>query len=209
MFKRATAKPVKKDTSEALNNFQRSTAENKFIRVMLIIGVMLNAFTYHKTDQLEKRQTTVIVPYGAKSSEMLITGESASTSYMRQIGRLIVSDYGSVSKASVDQKYADLLSLVWPDRIEAMRIKLNERAKYFKQFNSVTQSLELSPDQPMAIVTNPAEINYQSDAKVKYRYNFGVEQRKIIGDTARPVETMKMRIDYTIADGRFWLLDIE
>ncbi|AYN25590.1 hypothetical protein D8682_00480 (plasmid) [Buttiauxella sp. 3AFRM03] len=209
MFKRPTTKPVKKDTSEALNNFQRSTAENKFIRVMLIITVMLNAFTYHKADQLEKRQTTVIVPYGAKSSEMLITGESASTSYMRQIGRLIVSDYGSVSKSSVDQKYADLLSLVWPDRIEAMRIKLNERAKYFKQFNSVTQSLELSPDQPMAIVTNPAEINYKTDAKSKYRYSFGVEQRKIIGETARPVETMKMRIDYTIADGRFWLLDIE
>lgn len=209
MLRKPTANPVKKTTTEAMNSFQRSLSENKFIRLMLFITVLLTAFTYHKVDQLETRQTTIIIPYGSKSSEMLITGESASTSYMRQIGRLIVSDYGSVSKASVDQKFADLLSLVWPDRIEAMRTKLNERAKYFKQFNTVSQSLELSLDQPMAIVTNPADINYQTNAKNRYRYTFGVEQRKFIGESARPVETMKMRIDYTIEDGRIWLLDIE
>ncbi|HHH2895016.1 TPA: hypothetical protein ACPZW7_005345, partial [Citrobacter freundii] len=63
MFKRPTAKPVKKDTSVAMNNFQKATSENKFIRVMLIISVIIGALNYDKTDKLEKRQTVVIVPF--------------------------------------------------------------------------------------------------------------------------------------------------
>ncbi|EDK1561890.1 TraE/TraK family type IV conjugative transfer system protein [Enterobacter hormaechei] len=208
MFNNTTKKKVNKNTSEAMNNFQRSTSENKFIKVMLFITVLSSALTYNEVNQLAERQQTVLVPYGAKSSEMLITGESASTGYMRQIGRLLVSDYGSVSKASVDNRFADLLSLAWPDRVEDLRVKLNERAKYFKQFNSVSHSMELAAEQPMAIITNP-EISYKTDAKNKYRYTFTVEQRKIIGEVAHPVETRKMKIDYTIQDGRFWLLDIE
>ncbi|HCB1716438.1 TPA: hypothetical protein MYP99_004618 [Citrobacter freundii] len=209
MFKRPTAKPVKKDTSVAMNDFQKATSENKFIRVMLIISVIIGALNYDKTDKLEKRQTVVIVPFGAKSSEMLITGESASTGYMRQIARLIVNNYGSVSKASVEQKYADLLGMVYEDRVEEFRKNLNERAKYFKQFNSVSQSMELSTDQPMVIISNPSDIKYETGAKNKYRYTFTAEQRKIIGDTAKPPEPIKMHIDYTIVNGQIWLLDIQ
>ena len=62
MLRKPTANPVKKTTTEAMNSFQRSLSENKFIRLMLFITVLLTAFTYHKVDQLETRQTTVIIP---------------------------------------------------------------------------------------------------------------------------------------------------
>ncbi|EAT8819554.1 hypothetical protein FBE61_24510, partial [Salmonella enterica] len=160
-------------------------------------------------DKLEERQTTVIVPYGAKASDLLISGESASAEYMRMLLRLIVADYGSVSKATIDSKFSSLLGLVYPDRAEAVRLKLNDRAKYFKQFNTVSQLMELLPEQPITITENPEGIKYNTAARKKYRIQFSVEQRKIIGEEAKPNETKRMYIDYTVSQGQFWILDIQ
>lgn len=209
MFRKANSSPLKKASGEAMNDNQKASAEKKQTRVMIIITVILSALTYHKVGQLEDKQTVVIVPYGAKSGDMLITGESASTGYVRMLARLIISDYGSVSKATIDQKSADILSLVYIDRYEDMRKKLNERAKYFKQFNSVFQSLELINDQSISITQNPADRNYKTDARNIYRLEFSAERRKFIGDKANPPETVRLKIDYTVTDSRFWILDIQ
>ncbi|EOC0240383.1 TraE/TraK family type IV conjugative transfer system protein [Cronobacter sakazakii] len=192
-----------------MNAEQKALSEKKQTRVFLILVLVLSALTYKKVDDLESNQKLVIVPYGAKSSDLLITGESASSGYMRSIARLIITDYGSVSRTNVDEKFSEILSIVYPDRVEAVRRKLNERAKYFKQFNSVSQVMELMNDQPMTITENHAGINYKTDAKNKYRFEMSMEQRKIIGDKANPPETIKGYIDYTIAEGRIWILDIQ
>ncbi|EJL7720585.1 TraE/TraK family type IV conjugative transfer system protein [Cronobacter sakazakii] len=209
MFARPRARQVKKENSEAMNAEQKALSEKKQTRVFLILVLVLSALTYKKVDDLESNQKLVIVPYGAKSSDLLITGESASSGYMRSIARLIITDYGSVSRTNVDEKFSEILSIVYPDRVEAVRRKLNERAKYFKQFNSVSQVMELMNDQPMTITENHAGINYKTDAKNKYRFEMSMEQRKIIGDKANPPETIKGYIDYTIAEGRIWILDIQ
>ncbi|PXW50358.1 conjugal transfer pilus assembly protein TraE [Grimontella sp. AG753] len=209
MFNKPKSRPVKKEVTEALNDNQKKVSDAKFNRAALIACVIISGITYQKVDKLENKQTTVIVPYGAKSSDMLITGESASAGYMRMILRLIISDYGSVSKATVDNKFSDLLSLVYIDRNEAMRVKLNERSKYFKQFNTISQVMELLPEQDITIKDNPPDVQYSTAAKNKYRIEFSVEQRKIIGEDAKPTETQKMHIDYTISQGRFWILDIQ
>ncbi|EKY3179884.1 hypothetical protein RBA25_004002 [Cronobacter turicensis] len=209
MFARPRARQVKKENSEAMNAEQKALSEKKQTRVFLILVLVLSALTYKKVDDLESKQKLVIVPYGAKSSDLLITGESASSGYMRSIARLIITDYGSVSRTNVDEKFSEILSIVYPDRVEAVRRKLNERAKYFKQFNSVSQVMELMNDQPMTITENHAGINYKTDAKNKYRFEMSMEQRKIIGDKANPPETIKGYIDYTIAEGRIWILDIQ
>ncbi|EJJ0671543.1 hypothetical protein C3D80_20260 [Cronobacter sakazakii] len=209
MFARPRARQVKKENSEAMNAEQKSLSEKKQTRVFLILVLVLSALTYKKVDDLESKQKLVIVPYGAKSSDLLITGESASSGYMRSIARLIITDYGSVSRTNVDEKFSEILSMVYPDRVEAVRRQLNERAKYFKQFNSVSQVMELMNDQPMTITENHAGINYKTDAKKKYRFEMSMEQRKIIGDKANPPETIKGYIDYTIAEGRIWILDIQ
>jgi conjugal transfer pilus assembly protein TraE len=209
MFKKPNTPQVKKSTTEAINDTQKKTSEAKFNRAALIASVIISALTYQKVDKLETKQTTVIVPYGAKTSDLLITGESASSEYMRMLLRLMVADYGTVSKATIDSKFSALLGLVYVDRAEAMRVKLNERAKYFKQFNTVSQLMELLPDQPIIITENPEGINYKTAARKKYRIQFSVEQRKIIGDEAKPSETQKLYIDYTVSEGRFWILDIQ
>lgn len=209
MFKKPNTRPVKKEKSEALNDSQRKTSEQKFNRAALIAAVIISGLTYQKVDSLQSEQTTIIVPYGAKSSDLIITGESASSEYMRSLLRLIVADFGSVSRATIDSKFSALLSLVYPDRSEAVRIKLNERAKYFKQFNTISQNMELLSDQPISITENPDDLKYNTAAKKKYRIQFTVEQRKIIGEDARPLETQKMYIDYTVSQGRFWILDIQ
>lgn len=122
MFKRPTiAKPMKIAPTEAMNDTQKSSTEKKQNRVLLIVAVVLSALSYHKMDSLTKEQTVVIVPYGAKSADLLITGESASAGYVKLLARLIVADWGSVSKASVDDKSAELLGLVYMDRVEDMR----------------------------------------------------------------------------------------
>ncbi|MCL6336316.1 hypothetical protein EXT65_21215 [Pectobacterium carotovorum subsp. carotovorum] len=210
MFKKAnTSRTVTKMTSEAMNDIQKSSTENKQSRVLLILAVVLIGLTYHKVDGLEKKQTTIIVPYGAKSGDLLVSGESASLGYVRMLARLIINDWGSVSKASVDDKFSQLLGLVYIDRVEAMRQKLNERAKYFKQFNTVSQSMEIMNDQIFTITENPAGIQYNTSAKNKFRLELSVEQRKLIGEQVKPSETLKMKIDYTVADGQFWILDIQ
>ncbi|MCU8646660.1 type IV conjugative transfer system protein TraE, partial [Escherichia coli] len=195
--------------TEAINDQQKKTSEAKLNRAALIAAVIISGLTYQKVDKLEERQTTVIVPYGAKASDLLISGESASAEYMRMLLRLIIADYGSVSKATIDNKFSSLLGLVYPDRAEAVRLKLNERAKYFKQFNTVSQLMELLPEQPITITENPEGIKYNTAARKKYRIQFSVEQRKIIGEEAKPNETKRMYIDYTVSQGQFWILDIQ
>lgn len=209
MFKRPNKQPVKKVPTEAINDDQKKTSEAKFIRAALIASVLISGLTYQKVAELEERQTTIIVPYGAKSSDLLITGESSSAEYMRMLLRLIVADYGSLSRATIDSKFDSLMGLVYPDRAEAIRIKLNERAKYFKQFNTVSQSMELLSEQPITITENNADITYNTNAANKYRIQFSVMLRKIIGEEAKPTETQKMYIDYTISEGRFWIIDIQ
>lgn len=209
MFKKPKSHPVKKSQTEALNDQQKQTAETKFNKAGIIIVVILCAITYQKVDKLEKNQTYIVVPYGSKSSDLLITGESASTAYMRSILRLVVADYGSVSKATIDEKSSALLAMVYPDRTEDVRKKLKEREKYFKQFNTVSQVMELLTDQPITITENPDGIDYASSAKTKHRIDFSVEKRKIIGESVKPTETQRMHVDYTISEGRFWILDIE
>lgn len=209
MFKKPNKLPAKKVVTEALNDHQKQKSESKFFRAALIAAVVLNGLTYQKVDKLEKNQTTIIVPYGAKSSDLLITGESASAEYMRMLLRLVIADYGSLSKATIDSKFSSLLGLVYPDRNEAVRVKLNERSKYFNQFNTVSQLMELLPEQAITITENPEDIQYTTAAKKKYRIQFSVETRKIIGEEAKPAETHKMYIDYTVSEGRFWILDIQ
>ncbi|ELD7714011.1 hypothetical protein QI619_003938 [Salmonella enterica] len=209
MFKRPNTLPAKPLKTEAINDQQKKTSDAKFNRAALIAAVIISGLTYQKVDKLEERQTTVIVPYGAKASDLLISGESASAEYMRMLLRLIIADYGSVSKATIDSKFSSLLGLVYPDRAEAVRLKLNDRAKYFKQFNTVSQLMELSPEQPITITENPEGIKYNTAARKKYRIQFSVEQRKIIGEEAKPNETKRMYIDYTVSQGQFWILDIQ
>ncbi|EBV4408283.1 hypothetical protein ZH29_002362 [Salmonella enterica subsp. enterica] len=209
MFKRPNTLPAKPLKTEAINDQQKKTSDAKFNRAALIAAVIISGLTYQKVDKLEERQTTVIVPYGAKASDLLISGESASAEYMRMLLRLIIADYGSVSKATIDNKFSSLLGLVYPDRAEAVRLKLNERAKYFKQFNTVSQLMELLPEQPITITENPEGIKYNTAARKKYRIQFSVEQRKIIGEEAKPNETKRMYIDYTVSQGQFWILDIQ
>ncbi|AXC88520.1 hypothetical protein PZE02_003460 [Salmonella enterica subsp. enterica serovar Vitkin] len=209
MFKRPNTLPAKPLKTEAINDQQKKTSDAKFNRAALIAAVIISGLTYQKVDKLEERQTTVIVPYGAKASDLLISGESASAEYMRMLLRLIVADYGSVSKATIDSKFSSLLGLVYPDRAEAVRLKLNDRAKYFKQFNTVSQLMELLPEQPITITENPEGIKYNTAARKKYRIQFSVEQRKIIGEEAKPNETKRMYIDYTVSQGQFWILDIQ
>lgn len=209
MFKRPNTLPAKPVKTEAINDHQKKTSDAKFNRAALVAAVIISGLTYQKVDKLEERQTTIIVPYGAKASDLLITGESASAEYMRMMLRLIIADYGSVSKATIDSKFSSLLGLVYPDRAEPVRVKLNERAKYFKQFNTVSQLMELLPEQPITITENPEGINYNTAARKKYRIQFTVEQRKIIGEEAKPSETKKMYIDYTVSQGQFWILDIQ
>ncbi|EIK6010394.1 hypothetical protein LKA79_004406, partial [Salmonella enterica] len=201
MFKRPNTLPAKPLKTEAINDQQKKTSDAKFNRAALIAAVIISGLTYQKVDKLEERQTTVIVPYGAKASDLLISGESASAEYMRMLLRLIVADYGSVSKATIDSKFSSLLGLVYPDRAEAVRLKLNDRAKYFKQFNTVSQLMELLPEQPITITENPEGIKYNTAARKKYRIQFSVEQRKIIGEEAKPNETKRMYIDYTVSQG--------
>ncbi|CSX09956.1 hypothetical protein FP371_24375 [Citrobacter freundii] len=208
MLRKPKNPAAKIHTSEAMNNNQKEISDRKLMKTLIVVTMIVSGLTYQKVNQLETKQKVVIVPYGAKSSEMLVTGESASTGYMRMFARLIITDYGSVSRASVDNKFAEILSLVYPDRVEALRVKLNERAKYFKQFNSVSQIMEIQDDQPMQIIENPEGANYETSAKVKYRFEFSVEQKKIIGEKTQPSETQKFKIDYTLEDGRIWILDI-
>lgn len=210
MFKRPTiAKPMKIAPNEAMNDTQKSSTEKKQNRVLLIVAVVLSALSYHKMDSLSKEQTVVIVPYGAKSADLLITGESASAGYVKLLARLIVADWGSVSKASVDDKSAELLGLVYMDRVEDMRKKLNERAKYFKQFNSISQSMEIANDQKFTITENPEGRVYNTSAKKVYQLELTAVQTKYVGTVVKPPESKNIKIDYTVKDGRFWILDIQ
>lgn len=210
MFKRpTTAKPVKTVSSEAMNDTQKSSTEKKQNRILLILAVVMCALNYQKISSLEKKQTVVIVPYGAKSGDLLITGESASTGYIKMLARLIITDWGTVSKATVDDKASELLSLVYIDRVEPMRKKLNEHAKYFKQFNTISQSMEILNDQKFTITENPDGREYSTSAKKIYRLEFAVEQTKYVGTVVKPAETKRLVIDYTVDSGRFWILDIQ
>lgn len=194
---------------EALNSDQKEIAAKKRNNTFIVLAVILGGLNYYKLDSLERTRTTIIVPYGSQSSDMLITGENANVEYLTSILRLIISDYGSVSKGTIDSKFANLQSMIYPARVEAMRVKLKQRLDYFKSFNTVSEVSELMNEIPRAITENPADIDYKVSVPKIYRITFTINVKKIIGDTMSPDKPQKMHVDYTINEGRFWILDIK
>lgn len=194
---------------EALNEDQKETATKKRNNALIILSVVLGGLNYYKLDGLEKMQTTIITPYGSQSSDMLITGDNANTEYVTSILRLIISDYGSVSKGTIDAKFANLQSMVWPERTESVRVKLTKRLEYFKSFNTVSEVRELMNEIPRTITENPEKIDYRVSLPKVYRISFTTNVKKIIGDQVSPDKPEKMYVDYAINEGRFWILDIK
>lgn len=194
---------------EALNDDQKENATKKRNNTLIILAVVLGGLNYYKLDALENARTIIIVPYGSQSSDMLITGDNANTEYLTSILRLIISDYGSVSKGTIDSKFANIQSMVYPARVEAMRVKLKQRLDYFKSFNTVSEVSELMNEIPRVITENPADLDYKVSVPKIYRITFTTNVKKIIGDSMSPDKPVKMHIDYTISEGRFWILDIK
>jgi len=201
-------KAAAKKPGEALNDDQKKTASDKRNNTLIMLIAVLCGLNYYKIDGLEKKQTVIVTPYGSKSADMLITGDSANTSYVTAMLRLILSDYGSVSRGTIDAKFGELIGMVFPDRSEGMREKLQKRKDYFKQFNSVSEIRELMTEIPRVITDNPAGVEYKTSAPNIHRISFSANVRKIIGDSFQPDKPEKMYVDYTIVDGRFWILDI-
>lgn len=194
---------------EALNDDQKELATRKRNNTFIILAVILGGLNYYKLDGLEKMKMTVITPYGSQSSDMLITGDSANAEYVTSIIRLIISDYGSVSKGTIDAKFANLLSMVFPQRTEDMRVQLTKRLDYFKSFNTVSEVRELMNEIPRVITENPENLDYKVSVPKVYRVSFTTNVKRIIGDQMSPDKPEKMHIDYTINEGRFWILDIK
>lgn len=194
---------------EALNDDQKEKATQKRNNTFIILAVILGGLNYYKLDGLEKKQTTVIVPYGSQTSDMMITGANGNAEYITSLLRLIISDYGSVSKSTIDAKFANLQSMIFPERTEEMRKKLAKRMDYFKSFNTVSEVRELMNEIPRVITENPEKLDYETSAPKVYRISFTANVRKIIGDQLGPDKPEKMHVDYVINEGRFWILDIK
>jgi len=208
IIKPGAKRAVAAKPGEAMNDDQKKTATDKRNNTLIILIAVLGGLNWYKLDGLEKKQTTIIAPYGSKSADMLLTGDSANASYVTGMLRLIIANYGSVSRGTIDTKFSELLGMVYPDRSEGMREKLEKRMDYFKSFNSVSELRELMPEIPRVMTDNPEGIKYKTSAPNIHRVSFNANVKKIIGDSFEPDKPVKMYVDYTIADGRFWILDI-
>ncbi len=208
VYKPGAKSAVAAKPGEAMNDDQKKTASDKRNSTLIILIALICGVNYYKIDGLEKKQSVVIVPYGATSADMMLTGASANSSYVTGMLRLIVGNYGTVSRGTIDAKFAELLGMVYPDRSEGVREKLEKRKEYFKSFNSVSELRELMTEIPRVMTDNPEKLSYKTSAPNIHRVSFTANVKKIIGDSFEPDKPEKMYVDYTIADGRFWILDI-
>ena len=208
-FKPGLKKIVETKRGEALNKDQKEKAAQKRTQTFIMLIAVMTGMNYYKLDNLENQQKTFIAPFGSQTGDMWVSGESANTNYITGMLRLIISDYGSISRGTMDAKFSELMSMVYPDRSEGMRQILKKRMERFKSFNTVSEIRELMSEVPRVITENPKDVDYKTSAPKIYRVSFMSSVRQVIGDSLKPDKPEKMYVDYTIEEGRFWILDIK
>ncbi len=203
-------KREKKDTVE-LNQTDDQIAQNRFYKLIMFGLFVLAVVQYNTMQEIKKNQATHLIPFIGQ--KMVIGADYVDQSFLLEMVKNVNAFYSSATPASAKVQFSQLLPLIYPTEYDRIQEYLNRRASTLENLSST--SIFSSPiwDKPLRnkeLTKHPYEILAKADDVYKvWRLTYRIN-RVILSNNQQPeIESISMRLDYLVENGRFWILDIK
>lgn len=185
-----------KDSHKAgyLNPVSKVYATNRLMKAILGLMLLFQILQYMDGRAMRQNWEQTLIP-PCSSDPYKISKTTASENYIVDMSHYIVSLWGNVSPASVDDKYSILLNMFSEESYPRYKDRLNEISQEIKKYSTISHLMDVHPQDPISINENHLTI------KIK-RY-------KVIGSTVMPPTVGTLEIDFRIEGGRFKIVDME
>ena len=191
-----------------LNKEDSVFAENKLLKLVLIVFAILGYLIYSKVSKLEDGYRAVIT-FPGSAEDMEVTGTRVSDRYLMMACEFFASNYFSATPATVDQDYSAILRFVHPTQFGVMQERLDKEAKKLKDFKTTSIYGDIDWTRGFKTESYRGNKKYPGGISIK-TVRFDVARSIYVGAAteAAGIENKTMAIDYTIENGRFWILDL-
>lgn len=202
------AKSAKKDSllDTELAKSDSVFAENKALKIILIVIGIIGVSLYMKVSDLEHSYRAVIhFPGSEEAAE--IKGRSASDRYIMMAAEFFASTYFSATPATVDRQFSAIMTFVHPTRHGDLQTRLNDEADKLKRLKTVSTygSVDWGRGFTQEYIREYKNVSHS------YRVRFDIARSIFVGASGghpEDIERRSMAMDYVIENGRFWLLDL-
>lgn len=165
-------------------------AERRLLRLIVFLIGGLQVFNCLLLFSVLDQQRTVLIPVG-NPTKVSVSGSSADTSYLREMGRYITGLGLSYNPGTVRQQYEELLSMFSPERFTIAKEQLYEAADTVETAGASSvffiSAMTDHPEQKILDISGTRQM-YVQDLKT--------DEKQVI-----------YRLAYQIRDGRFWIED--
>lgn len=186
-----------KAKNELLNPFMQASSnvfgENKLLKIVLIIIAIGVFMIYSSVNSFMSHQQTIIQPVG-RADPYEIGNYTANEAYLFDMAETIVNLSGNLSARSVTDKFNMLLNLFHDSSHGRYQKHFKTLAEEVSKYSTISHIAELARPEPIFVLDNQMRIR--------------VKKSRVVGTTVKPHEIKYLLIDYTIENGRFWIMDM-
>jgi conjugal transfer pilus assembly protein TraE len=165
-------------------------AERRLLRLIVLLIGGLQVFNCLLLFSVLDQKRTILIPVG-NPAKVSVSGSSADTSYLREMGRYIAGLGLSYNPGTVRQQYEELLSLFDPERFASAKEQLYEAA----------DTVETAGASSVFFI---AEMTDHPEQKI---LDISGTRQLFVQDKKTDEKHLVYRLSYQIRDGRFWIVD--
>lgn len=165
-------------------------AERRLLRLIVLLIGGLQVFNSLLLFSVLDQKRTILIPVG-NPAKVSVSGSSADTSYLREMGRYIAGLGLSYNPGTVRQQYEELLSLFAPERFASAKEQLYEAA----------DTVETAGASSVFFI---AEMTDHPEQKI---LDISGTRQLFVQDKKTDEKHLVYRLSYQIRDGRFWIFD--
>ncbi len=165
-------------------------AERRLLRLIVLLIGGLQVFNCLLLFSVLDQKRTILIPVG-NPAKVSVSGSSADTSYLREMGRYITGLGLSYNPGTVRQQYEELLSLFAPERFANAKEQLYEAA----------DTVETAGASSVFFI---AEMTDHPEQKI---LDISGTRQLFVQDKKTDEKHLVYRLSYQIRDGRFWIID--
>lgn len=165
-------------------------AERRLLRLIVFLIGGLQVFNCLLLFSVLDQKRTILIPIG-NPNKVSVSGSSADTTYLREMGRYVAGLGLSYNPGTVRQQYEELLSLFSPERFASAKEQLYEAA----------DTVEIAGASSVFFI---ADMTNHPEQKI---LDITGTRQMFVQDQKTDEKQLVYRLAYQIRDGRFWIND--
>lgn len=165
-------------------------AERRLLRLIVFLIGGLQVFNCLLLFSVLDQKRTILIPVG-NPTKVSVSGSSADTSYLREMGRYIAGLALNYNPGTVRSQYEELLSLFSPERFASAKEQLYDAA----------DTVETAGASSVFFIAD------MTDHPEQRILDIAGTRQLFVQDKKTEEKQLGYRLSYQIRDGRFWIVD--